>query len=138
MEYFNNIILNSIRKFVTFAGVGVVGTLFHYVTLIMFHGILNINFIIASTFGFCFGAIVNYVLNCRFTFKSRVLVLGTIAKFMGIAVIGVVLNAVIVTLVSNIFEVHYIVIQATATVIVLVFNFLANNSITFTEGINHG
>ena len=52
-----------LQQLISFAGIGVVGTAGHYVTLVFLVQLMYFPPVIATTIGFVVGAIINYVLN---------------------------------------------------------------------------
>lgn len=118
-----------IRKLLLFAGTGAVGTGVHYIVLVAWVQSAG-NAIWGTMFGFIAGAVVNYFLNYHVTFASTQPHFSTISKFMLIAASGFVLNATIVK-VGIIWELHYLVSQVLATLVVFCWNFLINLLWTF-------
>lgn len=118
-------------RFIRFALVGVCGTAAHYGVLTLVVELLAIPVPAATTAGFVVGALVNYALNRRFTFRSSVDHGAALPKFFSIAAVGAVLNAGIVSWLLPRWHVHYLVIQLLATGIVLVWNFAGNQLWTF-------
>jgi putative flippase GtrA len=55
----------------------------------------------------------------------------TIAKFMTVALIGLLVNAAIMAVTVDLYRLHYLVSQILATALVLVWNFAANHRWTF-------
>src|SRR6185437_11708519 len=58
------------KQFGRYAGIGVVGTAVHYSVMAFLVEALRSGVVSSATFGFVLGALVNYVLNRRFTFTS--------------------------------------------------------------------
>lgn len=86
----------------------------------------------ASSAGAILGALVNYALNYSFTFASDRPHRQAMPRFTAIAIAGILINAAVVAVLSAAASpAHYLVIQAIATVAVLVFGFLANRRFTF-------
>jgi putative flippase GtrA len=77
----------------------------------------------ASTLGFIASAVLNYLLNYRFTFRSKNLHLSALPRFLVISGIGLVLNGVILQAGIAYTSVPYLWCQVAATVIVLCWNF---------------
>jgi len=123
--------MNLLKRFIVFAGVGVIGTSAHYIVLIALVDIGSILPSIASSIGFAVGALVNYLLNYRFTFASDQQHAVALPKFFTIALMGFFLNGLIMTFGTRLFCVHYIFIQIFATLIVLIWNFTGNSLWTF-------
>ena len=124
-------------QFLIFAGIGVIGTSGHYAVLILLVQLLHVEPVLATTLGFVVGALINYVLNYRITFKSNKKHREALTKFLAVAGLGAVANGMIMSVGINIFDVHYLIIQLLATCIVLVFNFMANKYWTFSEKLPH-
>jgi putative flippase GtrA len=121
------------QQFFIFAGVGAIGTVGHYATLILLVQLVDINPVFATTTGFIAGALINYLLNYRITFNSNKRHRETLTKFFSVAALGAVINAAIMTAGISLFDVHYLIIQMTATCLVLAFNFFANKYWTFSD-----
>jgi putative flippase GtrA len=119
------------RQFVTFAGVGVIGTSGHYATLIVLVEAFNVNPVYATTVGFVIGALINYILNYKYTFQSDKSHVEAVTKFFTVASIGAVVNSTIMFLGESILQFNYLLVQITATGIVLMENFLLNKWWTF-------
>ncbi len=118
-------------QFIDFAAVGVVGTSAHFATLIFLVQSYGWAPTTATTAGFLVGAIVNYALNHRLTFRSNAPHLRAAPRFLAIAFFSMLLNLAIVWLLVVGNDVHYLIGQAVSTLIVLVVNFVANRILTF-------
>lgn len=117
------------RQFARYASAGAVGTAAHYAVFIALVK-LGINVAAASAAGFVAGASINYWLNYRYTFKSEQPHRQAVIRFFTVAAAGLILNTVIVFVLDRTHW-HYLLAQATATIIVLVWNFAANRRWTF-------
>ena len=123
------------RQFITFAGVGVIGTLTHYAVLVILVQIAELTPVLASGAGFVSGALVNYCLNYRITFHSNKRHHEAIIKFFTVASIGLLLNTLVMALATEILYIHYLLSQMVATGLVLIWNFAGNRYWTFREKI---
>ena len=123
--------MKTSQQFLVFAGIGAIGTVGHYTTLILLVQLLHANPVIATTIGFVIGALINYLLNYRITFNSNKEHRETLTKFFSVAALGAVFNGLIMSAGFYLFEIHYLIIQLVATGLVLVFNFMANKYWTF-------
>jgi putative flippase GtrA len=120
-----------VRQFASFTACGAVGTAAHYSALIaLVHG-LDVGPVPASAVGFTLGALVNYSLNYRLTFRSKRLHRESMPKFFLVALAGLLLNTALMALLTTNLAVHYLVAQIVATGAVLVWNFAANRWWTF-------
>ena len=80
--------------------------------------------------GAALGAICNYVLNYHFNFRSTRRHREALPRFLAMAGIGIALNGFIVAALSKA-GLHYLLAQATATVLVLSMNFLVSRTWIF-------
>jgi putative flippase GtrA len=61
---------DTLHKLIAFGVVGIVGTSTHYLLLISFVEVADLDPVVATSIGFVGGAAVNYLLNYRYTFRS--------------------------------------------------------------------
>jgi putative flippase GtrA len=120
-------------RFFYFLAVGVIATLAQYVTLILLVQSHLFGPLPSSVFGFVSGALVSYLLNRRYTFRSNKRHGETVAKFYVICLVGLALNTAIMTVSMNMFELHYLWAQGLATGSVLFWNFAGHLLWTFKE-----
>jgi putative flippase GtrA len=118
-------------QFLRFAGVGVIGTGAHYLALVSLVQFAGVNPIVSSMVGFALGGLVNYFLNYHFTFQSNQPHQSAMAKFFTVALLGLALNSLIVTLGIKKLAIHYLWAQLIATGVVLIWNFGSNRLWTF-------
>lgn len=116
-----------------FAVVGIIGTVAHYVLLVMLVEMLAVNAVVASTAGATLGALVNYLLNRRYTFRSEKRHGEALTKFLIIAASGLALNSSFMLLFVEILGVYYLLAQVVSTGLVLVWNFVGNRFWTFSD-----
>lgn len=120
-----------ILQFAKFSGVGAIGTACHYVTLVVLVQSFNAPPLFGSTCGFAVGALVNYYLNYKFTFKSNKSHVEAMTKFFVVAFLGMCLNAVIMFAGMRYLQLNYMLAQIIATGAVLTSNFAFNRFWTF-------
>jgi putative flippase GtrA len=121
------------RRLATFGIVGAVGTLAHYGTLILLVEIWTVQPVTATTFGFGLGALVNYLLNYRYTFNSTKAHNDSGPKFALIAIATGLLNTLMVYAGVDILGFNYLLVQVVATATVFLLNFILNSIWTFRE-----
>jgi len=121
------------QQFFIYAGIGAIGTVGHYATLVLLVQVIHTDPVFASTIGFIVGALINYLLNYRVTFNSNKRHREALTKFLIVAGLGAVINGAIMTAGINMFDIHYLVIQVVATCFVLALNFTANKYWTFAD-----
>jgi putative flippase GtrA len=121
----------TIGQFLMFAGVGAIGTIGHYTTLIVLVQFWKVDPVFASSFGFVVGAVINYILNYHFTFQSDKQHTEALTKFLVVATIGAGINGAIMYFGVEYTRINYLVVQVCATVVVLFWNFVVNKLWTF-------
>lgn len=117
-------------RFTKFALVGLVATGIQYLLLIILVDWAKADPVRASSAGFIASAFLNYGLNYHYTFRSIQRHGPTLMKFMTLASVGLLLNAVIMHSVQMIGP-HYLVAQICASAGVLLWNFGGNSLWTF-------
>lgn len=121
----------GLNQFVIFSAIGAVGTVGHYATLILLVEVLSQPPILASSLGFVVGALINYILNYHFTFKSNKPHREALLQFLLVAAVGAGINAGLMYLCIEFLQLHYFIAQLLATGIVLLWNFIINKYWTF-------
>lgn len=121
------------RQFLSFCALGTVGTLAHYIVLVL--GVeLGGGPVVSSTLGFIVGALVNYALSYYYVFRSDSSHPRTITKFFTVALFGLGLNTLVLSSAIYGLRLHYLVSQVLATGIVVIWNFVGNRWWTFRDG----
>ncbi len=124
-------------QFIGFSGVGAVGTSAHYALFLALIQAGSVAPVRASAAGFLLGALVNYILNYRFVFKSSAKHGAAMLKFLAVATVGLALNVAAMSVAIDRLAWHYLIAQLAATGLVLLWNFAGNRFWTFREG-RHG
>lgn len=119
-----------LQQLLRFALVGVMGTLVHYIVLVLLVELAGFSALWATSCGALSGAVVNYFLNYRFTFASQNPHRAALPKFLVLAGLGLGLNALLMALLLNL-GLFYLLAQPLATLLVLFVNFFANKYWTF-------
>lgn len=119
--------------FIRYAAVGAIGTGFHFATLSLCVEMLHLSPTNGSLVGAVVGALVNYVLNYHLTFASQQSHKVTLPRFLSVAAFGVALNGLVVKFATETMNLHYLIAQGLATVIVLVSGFVLNKIWTFAQ-----
>jgi putative flippase GtrA len=119
------------RQFICFSAIGAVGTSAHYGLLVYLVEICNVRPLMGSVSGFICGAIINYILNYYITFQSKRPHPKASFQFFSIALMGLPLNSGIMFGMNEVMGVHYVLSQIIATLVTLVWNFVANRRWTF-------
>lgn len=118
-------------QFLRFLAVGAFATAVHYAVLVVGVRQLGWRAEAGASAGFVLGAAANYLLNRSFTFRSKVRHVHAVPRFLGIAAVGLALTALLVHLLATRAGLHYLLAQAVATGVVLLWNFAGNAALTF-------
>lgn len=121
------------QRFLSFASIGVVATCIHYLILVVGVQLIRLDPVLASTVGFVTAALVNYLLNRRYTFRSRKSHVEAITKFFSVALVGLMLNGTLLAAGTELLRLNYLLSQMIASVLVLIWNYSANATWTFAE-----
>lgn len=122
--------MTQLTRFMRFALVGAAATAIQYALLVLLVRGFGMAPTPASALGFSSSAIVNYLLNYRFTFRSDRPHAPAAAKFGALAGAGLLINTAIMHALTSA-GVEYLLAQAFATAVVLCWNFAGNSIWTF-------
>jgi len=123
----------ALRRLTAFALVGAIGTGAHYFVLVSLVEMVGLSAVAATSVGFVVGALVNYALNHRYTFRSSKAHLNAGPKFFLVAIVTGILNSLLVYIGVNLVGANYLLVQIGATLIVFLANFALNSLWTFQE-----
>jgi putative flippase GtrA len=115
--------------FVRYAGIGVIGTLVHFLILVWLVNYMTP--VAASTVGAVGGAVTNFLLARIYVFTTRPGRLLVFRKFMTVAVISIALNAAIMFMLTPVLPL--LVCQVVSSGTVLVAGFLLNSVWSFSD-----
>jgi len=110
---------------------GSVGTALQYVMLITLVQFVQVPAVAASTAGAVAGAAVNYGLNHRWTFGSTRAHSRALPRFAAVALAGLAINAIVMSMMLRSASTHYLAAQIVATCAVFLAGFIVNRSWTF-------
>jgi putative flippase GtrA len=119
-----------ITRFIRYLAVGGIATAIQYVLLVFLVRAFGMAPTPASTIGFALSAVVNYLLNYSFTFRSDRPHGPAAAKFAVLAGSGLLINAIIMHVMVTA-GVRYLIAQVCATGVVLFWGFIGNTIWTF-------
>lgn len=117
---------NIIHKIIRFAIVGGIATIIDFVFLYIFKEFLNFSVIIANTLSFIISVTYNYIASVTWVFdvdsnkdKKMQFIL-----FIVFSVLGLIINNIVLYILSDKFNLYYLISKVIATVIVMFFNFV--------------
>ena len=118
-------------RFLRFLAVGGFATILMYVLLVAGIEGLGLRPVLASVLAYLLSAVVNYALNRRLTFRSRQRHVVALPRFAIVSGTGLLLNAAIMAIGTEVAAWHYLPVQVVATVVVLFWNFVGSQWWTF-------
>ena len=119
-------------KFVKFSLVGFSGVFVDFRITFFFKEIVKIQKYVANAVGFSMAATTNYFLNRIWTFHSQnPNIMLEFTRFFIIALIGLMINLLIIWALSGKFKVNFYLSKLAATIVVTLWNFLINAYYTF-------
>ncbi|MBI1904970.1 MAG: GtrA family protein [Rhodocyclales bacterium] len=118
-------------RFLRFAAVGAIGTGAHYALLLVLVEVAGARPLAGSVAGFLLGALVNYLLNRNFVFRSDRQHVEALPRFLAIAAIGLCGNALLMYALVDLTGVHYVLAQVITTCLLLCWHYAANALWTF-------
>ncbi len=120
-----------LAQFLTYAGVGSLGTAAHYLLLLLLVEGLGVIPWQGAVAGFLLGAVINYYLNHRITFRSTQRHQEALPKFLTVAASGVLLTGALMAWATERLHIHYLIAQLATTALLLLFTFIVNRLWTF-------
>jgi len=117
--------------FVRYIGAGGIGTLLHYVTLLLVVQTTPVKPAMASMLGALVGALTNYVLNYHLTFASNMPHRRTLPRFLVVAALSMAVTGAGMALLTDRLHMHYLVAQFFCTLLVLIMGYALNKMWTF-------
>ncbi|WP_211453797.1 GtrA family protein [Collimonas antrihumi] len=118
-------------RFLIYTAAGAVGTACQYAVLIVLVQSGLATPVPASALGALVGAVVNYGLNYRITFKSQASHLKAASRFGLIAVAGILLNTGLMHVLTIQLSLNYLLAQLLSSAAVLMLTYSANTLWTF-------
>jgi putative flippase GtrA len=119
------------RELLRFLLVGGFCTALQYMVLVAGVEFAHADAVIASAAGFLVSAVVNYLLNRRFTWASNVPHGRAVRRFITVLLIGLALNVLGMRLLHGYLHWHYVFAQVLTTVVTLLWNFTGHRDWTF-------
>ncbi|AKZ61894.1 hypothetical protein F506_03720 [Herbaspirillum hiltneri N3] len=123
----------SLLQFLVFALVGAIGTLTHYAVLLTLVELCGKSAVTGTACGALAGALVNFFLNHKLTFRSEQKFRKTILRFLLIAGASLALNTLLLHLVLQATDWDYRIAQLGVTALILVFNYVFSAAWAFAE-----
>lgn len=127
---------NGFLQFFRYLFVGGIATIVDWGFLFLLTDFAHINHLISAIIAFVAGLITNFFLSKMLVFQANEAKVNAVMEFVSYAVIGVIglgITELIMFLFTNCWNTHYMISKAIATVIVLVWNYLARKLIVYNK-----
>lgn len=118
-------------QFATYATVGAVGTAAHYGVLIGLTELAGVPPYLGAVAGYGVGAVVNYALNYRITFRSSARHSVAFTRFVTVAAAGALLTGGLMAWATERMGIHYLAAQVATTVAMLFLTYTGNRLWSF-------
>lgn len=114
------------NKIIRFSIVGGIATLIDFIFLYIFKEFLNMDVIIANTLSFIISVTYNYIASIVWVFdinkeKNKKI---QFILFILFSIFGLVLNNIILYILTDIFNMYYLISKVVATLFAMIFNFI--------------
>ncbi|WP_162878062.1 GtrA family protein [Trinickia diaoshuihuensis] len=121
----------ALARFVAYACVGAAGTAVQYVVLAALVATHTLDAVAASCIGAAAGAVINYALNHRFTFRSDNAHRVAAPRFFIVAAAGIALTSVLMAVFTRTFGIPWLPAQCMTTACVLALTYTINSAWAF-------
>lgn len=118
-------------RLLRYAVTGGLSTLTHVGTTVVLVEVAGLRAVVASTLGFVLSIAVSYTLQKSWVFTSTARHRGALPKFLVAAGAAALLNSGVLTLGTEVLDLHYLPVQVVALVLIPVSNYLINSWWTF-------
>ena len=119
-----------LARFFVYALVGAAGTAGHYAFLLTAVSTGMLGPVPATSGGAIVGAVINFVLNAKVTFRGR-MTAGTALRFFATAALAAAANGLMMSALLTVFTIDYLLAQLLVTAILLCATFGINSAWTF-------
>ncbi len=127
---------NGFLQFFRYLFVGGIATIVDWGCLFLLTDFAHIHHLISAIIAFVAGLITNFFFSKLLVFQANEARVNAVMEFVSYAVIGVIglgITELIMFLFTNCGNIHYMISKAIATVIVLVWNYLARKLIVYNK-----
>lgn len=120
-------------QFIKYVVAGGIATVHDFVVLYILTEFFQVYYLVSATLAFTVGITINYILSIKWVFDKRKFtnIYHEIMTFVLISFIGLLLNNFILWMLTENFLIFYLYSKAIATVIVLLWNYMAKKTIIF-------
>ncbi len=123
--------LDNKKLILKYGTVGAASAVVDFGILFILTDWLGVYYLVSATISFIVAALVNYILNRNWTFRSNGQRRKQVPIFIAIAVLGILLNNNIMYVCVEHWHLHYLWAKVIAAAIVTFWNFFGNKYLTF-------
>ena len=114
-----------VKQILRFGVVGGLAFIIDYIVLYVLTDIFHIYYLISSCISFTVSVIFNYILSIKWVFDvNKKQGLKEFILFIILSVIGLIINEIIMYLMVDIMNIHYMISKLFSTGVVMVYNFI--------------
>lgn len=127
---------NGFLQFFRYLFVGGIATVVDWGVLFALTEVFKLHHLISAVFAFVAGLAANFTLSKLLVFSANEAKAGAWVEFMGYALIGIIglgITELILLLFTDCLSLHYMISKAIATVVVLVWNYLARKLLLYKQ-----
>lgn len=114
------------NKFLRYAVVGAIGTGIYLFILTLLIEVLHYDPVISSALAFIIIVVISYVLNYKWTFRTKSRHRVSFPRYLTVSLVGLFLNMTIMFLAVNVFSMWYWIAQVIAIILIPISNFILN------------
>ncbi len=116
---------NLVKQILRFTVVGGFAFLIDYGILYILTEFIGIHYLVSSIISFTISVIFNYIMSIKWVFNvTKKQGIGDFIKFIILSVIGLGINELIMYIMVDIINIHYMISKLFATGIVMIYNFI--------------
>ncbi len=116
-----------VNEIINFGWVGIICFCMDFGLLYSVTNFFGVNYLISSAIAFSVSVVVNYILSLKYVFVSNKSSqsFAELAIFIGLSVIGLVINQIIMWLGVELLALNYMLVKIASTSIVMIYNFIS-------------
>ena len=118
--------------FLGYVLIGGIATVVDMGILFLLTSVAGVYYLISSAISYLFGMITNYSLNKTYNFKNKIKkVMMQFGVFASVALVGLVINQIVLYVLVDFFNMHYLLAKIISVAIVMFYSFIGHDRITF-------
>lgn len=125
---------NGLLQFLRYIFVGGIATIVDWGILYIFTEFIHLYYILSSVISFIAGLLINFILSKKLVFQSNESKTGIMTEFIVYGVIGAVglgITTLLMLLLTGYMKLYYMLSKVIATILVLLWNYIARKKILY-------